>query len=128
MTKIAFMLWAMDFMYGVGWILVTIGILAVIAFLVFAVATGIAWHDFKEWGEEDDKEKFKQFHSCSKRSAITFIVAFVIVALIPSKCTCYAFMAGEVSKLPAVQELTQDARDILDDVKVLIHNQARGNK
>lgn len=127
MTKIALMLWAMDFMYGVGWILVTIGILAVIAFLAFSIATGIVWHDFKEWGEEDDEKKYKHLYSCSKRSATIFIVAFVIVALIPSKCTCYAFMAGEVSKLSAVQELTQDARDILDDVKVLIHNQSRGN-
>lgn len=128
MTKIAFMLWAMDFMYGVGLILVAIGILAVIAFMAFAIATGMSWHEFKEWGEEDDKKKYKQLYSFSKRSAIIFIVAFVIVALIPSKCTCYAFMAGEVSKLPAIQELTQDARDTLDDVKVLIHNQARGNQ
>lgn len=124
MTKIALMLWAMDFMYGVGWILVTIGILAVIAFMAFAIATGMSWHNFKEWGEEDDKKKYKQLYSCAKRSAIIFIVAFVIVALIPSKCTCYAFMAGEVSKLPAVQELTQDARDILNDVKLLIHQEA----
>lgn len=128
MTKIALMLWAMDFMYGVGRILVAIGILAVIAFIAFSIAAGFSWNEFKEYGDEDDKKKYDTMFLCSKRSLIVFSVAFLIVAIIPSKATCYSFMAGEISKLPAVQELTQDARDILNDVKLLIHKQAQGNK
>lgn len=49
---------------------------------------------------------------------------FLVVSAIPSKCTCYAFMAGEVAKMPVVKELTSDARQIIEDVKVMIHKQA----
>lgn len=124
MTKITLILWAMDFMYGVGYTLLAIGILAVIAFIVFAVAAGVYWHEFKEYGEEDDKKKYDELFLCAKKSLIAFSTAFLIVAIIPSKVTCYSFMAGEISKLPAVQELAQDARDIFNDVKLLIHQKA----
>lgn len=124
MTKIALMLWAMDFMYGVGWILVAIGILAVIAFIAFSLTAGMYWYSFKEYGNPKDEKKYDTMFLCSKKSLIVFSVAFLIVAIIPSKATCYSFMAGEISKLPAVHELTQDARDILNDVKLLIHQEA----
>lgn len=128
MTKIALMLWAMDFMYGVGWILVAIGILAVIAFIAFSITAGACWYSFKEYGDPEDEKKYDAMFLCSKRSLIVFSVAFLIVAIIPSKATCYSFMAGEISKLPAVHELTQDARDVLNDVKLLIHRKAVGEK
>lgn len=128
MLKIALMLWAMDFMYGVGWILVAIGILAVIAFIAFSITAGMCWYSFKEYGDPEDEKKYDTMFLCAKRSLIVFSVAFLIVAIIPSKATCYSFMAGEISKLPAVQELTQDARDILNDVKLLIHKQAQRDK
>lgn len=124
MTKITLILWAMDFMYGVGYTLLAIGILAVIAFIVFAIAAGMCWHEFKEYGEADDKKNYETMFLCSKKSLIVFSVAFLIVAIIPSKTTCYSFMASEISKLPAVRELTQDARDIFNDVKLLIHKEA----
>lgn len=124
MTKITLILWAMDFMYGVGYTLLAIGILAVIAFIVFAVAAGVYWHEFKEYEEAEDEKNYSTMFLCAKKSLIVFSTAFLIVAIIPSKVTCYSFMAGEISKLPAVQELTQDARDIFNDVKLLIHQKA----
>ena len=124
MTKITLVLWAMDFMYGVGYTLLTIGILTVIAFMIFAVAAGMCWYSFKEYGDSEDEKKYNTMFLCAKKSLIVFSVAFLIVAIIPSKATCYSFMAGEISKLPAVHELTQDARDILNDVKLLIHQEA----
>lgn len=124
MTKITLILWAMDFMYGVCYTLLAVGILAVIAFMAFAVATGMCWHEFKEYGDPEDEKKYDTLFLCTKKSLIVFSVAFLIVSIIPSKATCYSFMAGEISKLPAVHELTQDARDILNDVKLLIHQEA----
>lgn len=68
-----------------------------------------------------DTQRFKVF---GIRAAIVAITCFLVVSAIPSKCTCYAFMAGEVAKMPVVKELTSDARQIIEDVKVMIHKQA----
>lgn len=119
MTKIAFILWAIDLINGVGFTLLAIG---TVAFIVAAITGAISFI------EEKDYEDYEKTRLYAKKFAKVAVVCCVIVAAIPSKCTCYTFIAGELLKTPQAKELTDDARQIIDDAKSIIHKYAQEGK
>ena len=122
MTRISLVLWAMDFMYGLGFTLLAIGIVALVGFCAFAVIA------VTSNAENPDEEKSSEYKKVAKYCAIATMSCFLLVSAIPSKCTCYAFIAGELMGMQQTKKLNNEALQIFEDVKTIIHKYAEDKK
>lgn len=122
MTKISLILWAMNFMYGLGCIFLAFGIIAALGFCVFAIIAFISHL------EDPDDEESSAFRKAAKYCAIASVSCFLLVSAIPPKSTCYTFIVGELMDTQQAKKLNSDAIQFFEDVKTIIHKYAEDNK